>query len=177
MMSSEHTEETGTAVEVTHSPATTSSVLATGAALLAVLTSATSLLAMAIGVFGLLGVVAGLFVVESERSFAVGTGVVFVGVVLSGVFGNALALLVLGALATVLSFDYGQNAFSVGTQLSDETDTIRGELVHAAASVVAGVVIVGLAYGVYAVAVEGLSYGALTFLLFGGLLLIWGIRS
>lgn len=177
MMSSEHADETVRAVEVTHSPATVSSVLAAGAALVAVVASATSLLAMAVSAFGLVGVVAGLFGVESERAVAVGTGIVFVGVVVSGVFGNSLPLLVLGSLATVLSFDYGQNAFSVGSQLSDQTDTVRGEVVHAAASVVVGILIVGLAYGVYAVAIEGLSYGALAFLLFGGLLLIWGIRS
>lgn len=176
-MSTEHSEETVRAVEVTHSPATVSSVLAVVAAVLAVVASATSLLAMAVGAFGLIGVVAGLFGFESERAVAVGTGIVFVGVVVSGVFGNTLPLLVLGSLATVLSFDFGQNAFSVGSQLSDQTDTIRGEVVHAAASVVVGILIVGVAYGVYAVAIDGLSYGALAFLLFGGLLLVWGIRS
>ncbi|WP_089816623.1 DUF7519 family protein [Halomicrobium zhouii] len=177
MAGSEQGDETVRAVEVTHSPATVSSVLAVVAALVAVVASATSLLAMAVSAFGLVGVVAGLFAFESERAVAIGTGIVFVGVVLSGVFGNSLPLLVLGSLATVLSFDYGQNAFSVGSQLSDQTDTIRGEVVHAAASVVVGILIVGVAYGVYAVAVEGLSYGALAFLLFGGLLLVWGIRS
>jgi len=125
MMSSEHADETVRAVEVTHSPATVSSILAVVAAVLAVIASATSLLAMAVSAFGLVGVVAGLFAFESERAAAIGTGIVFVGVVLSGVFGNSLALLVLGALATVLSFDYGQNAFSVGSQLSDQTDTIK----------------------------------------------------
>ena len=66
MMSSEHADETVRAVEVTHSPATVSSILAVVAAVLAVIASATSLLAMAVSAFGLVGVVAGLFAFESE---------------------------------------------------------------------------------------------------------------
>lgn len=170
-------EEPSSAVEVTHSPATASSILATAAAGLAVLTSATSLLAMGVGAFGFLGVVAGLFTLGSRRAVAVGTGVVFVGVVLSGVLGNPSPLLVLGAIAAVLAFDFGENAFSVGNQLSAETDTVRGELVHAAASVIVGILVVGVAATVYVAAVEGLSYGALSLLLLGGVLLVWGIRT
>lgn len=165
------------AVAVTHSPATASSVLATAAAGLAVLTSATSILAMGVAAFGFLGVVAGLFTLHSRRAVAVGTGVVFVGVVLSGVLGNPSPLLVLGAIAAVIAFDLGENAFSLGNQLSAETDTVRGELVHAAASVIVGILVVGIAGIVYVAAVEGLSYGALSFLLLGGVLLLWGIRT
>lgn len=164
-------------VTVTHKPARTSAILAAVAAGVAVLASATSLLAMAVGVFGLLGIVGGLFALESRRAVAVGTGVVFVGVVLSGVLGRPSVLLVVGALAAVLSFDFGENAFGVGNQLTAETDTTRGELVHAAASVIVGILVVGVGYAVYATGIEGLSYGSLSFILFGGLLIVWGIRT
>lgn len=170
-------EEPLEAVTVTHSPARTSAILATGAGVLAVITSATSVLAMGVGAFGLLGLITGLFVLGSKRATAVGTGVVFLGVVLSGVLGNPSPLLVLGAMAAILAFDFGENAFSVGNQLSTETETTRGELVHAAASVIAGTLIVGVGAIVYAAGMEGLTYGALSFLLFGGLLLVWGIRT
>lgn len=176
-MSVETSDETATAVTVTHSPATVSSIMATAAAVLAVLASGTSLLSMVLAIFGLIGVVAGLFAVESQRTTAIGTGVVFAGVVLSGILGSTTPLLVFGSLATILAFDFAQNAFSVGNQLSAETDTTRGELVHAAASLAAGVVIVGLAYGIYVAGLQGLSYGSLAFLLFGGLLLAYTIRA
>lgn len=176
-MSVEQSDDPAPAVAVTHSPATVSSVLASVAAVLAVLTSTTSLLALAVGVFGLVAVVGGLFTLESERAAIVGTAVVFVGVVLSGVFGNSVPLLVMGALATILAFDFATNAFSVGRQLSDQTDTARGELVHAAASTAVGVVIVGIGAGVYVAAFTGIPVSALAFLLFGALLLIWAIRA
>lgn len=176
-MSFQNPDETLNAVEVTHSPATASSIMATLAAVMAVFTSSTSLLALAVGVFGLFAVVGGLFAFDSERAMAVGTGVVFVGVVLSGVFGNSMPLLVFGALASVLAFDLGSNAFSVGRQMSDETETTRGELVHAASSVAVGVVIVGIGAGIYVAGLEGLSVSSLAFILFGAVLLIWAIRT
>lgn len=177
MMSMETSDETVSVVEVTHSPARASAIMATAAAVLAVLASGTSLLSMVVAAFGLIGVAAGLFAVDSERAMAIGTGILFLGVVLSGVLGNTTPMLVFGSLATILAFDLGENAFSVGNQLSAETDTTRGELVHAAASVAAGILIVGLAYGVYLAGIQGLSYGSLAFLLFGGLLLVWVIRA
>lgn len=176
-MSFRNSDEPMRAVEVTHSPATTSSILASAAAVVATLSSSTSLLAMGVGVFGLFAVIGGLFVLDSERTAIVGTAVVFAGVVLSGVFGNSIALLMMGSFATVLAFDFATNAFSVGRQLSDQTETIRGELVHASASVAIGVVIVGIGAGIYFAASTGISISALAFLLFGALLLVWAIRT
>lgn len=176
-MSTETSEEELTAVEVTHSPATVSAVLASVFAVLAVISSSTSLLALGLGAFGLVAVVGGLFVFDSERAMAIGTGIVFVGVVLSGILQSSLALLILGAFSTIMTFDLGQNAFSVGRQLSDDTQTVRGELVHAAASVAVGVVIVGVAAGIFIAAFEGLSVSSLAFLLLGALLLVWAIRQ
>lgn len=177
MMSVNTAEEDVTPVEVTHSPATASAVMATAAAVLAVLTSATAIPALGIAGFGLIGLAAGLFAIDSERAAAIGTAIVFLGVVLSGVYGNSTPMLVAGALATVLAFDLSQNAFSVGNQLSAQTDTTRGELVHAAASLAVGILIVGLAYGIYLAGLQGLTYGSLAFLLFGGLVLMWAIRA
>jgi Flp pilus assembly protein TadB len=83
----------------------------------------------------------------------------------------------MGSFATILAFDIGQNAFSVGRQMSDETETTRGELVHASASLAVGIVIVGVAAVVYIAAFEGLSVSSLAFLLFGAMLLVWVIRQ
>lgn len=171
------TEES--AVEVYHSPARASSYMTVGAALLAVLTSGPlSGVALVIGVFGLLGIVAGLFAVQSRGLVTAGAGVIFLGIVAAGLFTTAPpALLVVSTLLTVVAFDLGQNAFSVGAQLSEEAETTRGELVHAAATLGAGTVVVTLGYGVFLLAASGLTVAALGFVLLGGVLLAWGIRS
>ncbi|MEF8851138.1 MAG: hypothetical protein V5A28_01780 [Haloarculaceae archaeon] len=165
------------AVEVTHSPATVSSTIAAAAAVLAVITSGTSVLGLVVGVFGLVAVLGGLFVFESERALLVGTAFVFLGVVVSGVYGNSLALLVMGTFGSILAFDVGSNAFSVGRQMSDDTQTTRGEVVHASASLAVGVVIVGIGTAVFLVGLTGLPIASLALLLFGALLLTWAIRT
>lgn len=167
------------AVDVTHSPATVSAVIATAAAAAAVLaTGLTSVLALGLGLFGLAGVAAGLFAFESRRAVDAGTAVVFLGVVVSGVYGTPAPLLLIGALGTVVAFDAGDNAFSVGAQLSDDTDTRRGELAHVAASVAFGVLAAAFAYGVY-LALGGTEQpiAGLLFLLLGAVLLAWGVRT
>ena len=176
-MSFGESDEKLSAVEVTHSPATVSSTIAAAAALLAVVTSGTSILALLIGVFGLVAVLGGLFVFESERAMLVGTAFVFVGVVVSGIYGNSLALLGMGTFGSIIAFDVGSNAFSVGRQMSDDTQTTRGEVVHASASLAAGVVIVGIGTVIFLVGLTNLPIVSLALLLFGALLLTWAIRS
>lgn len=171
-------DETLQAVEVTHGPARTSSILAIAVGLVAVVTTMFgSLIAFLVGLFGLAGFGAGLFVVKNERLTLAATGVIFLGVVLGGIWGNPEVFTVMGALMTILAFDYGQNAFSVGNQLSTEAETQRGELVHAAASFVVGSIAVTFAFAIYLVAGTGYTTAALTFVLLAAILLAWAIRS
>jgi len=171
------TDEMG-AVEVTHSPARFSSVLATAAALLAVIvTGLFAPVSAPLGLFGLAGVAAGLFVFESERLTIAGTGIVFVAVLVCGIFADVPEILLFASLATIVSFDLGSNAFSVGRQLSDQTETQRGESVHAAATIFVGVVAAGLSYGIFLVPSGGLTIPALALLLLSALFLIWSIRQ
>lgn len=167
------------AVEVRHSPARFSSVLAVGAGLLAVVTSGVfTALALVVGLFGLLGVAVGLFAVESRRLTTAGTVIVFVGLLTSGLFADAApAFLMLSMMLTVLTFDLGQNAFGVGAQLSDATETRRGELVHAAASLGVGVVAVTVAYSIYLLSWASTSVTAVTFVLLAAVALAWSMRS
>lgn len=166
------------AVEVTHSPAKLSSVLAVVAALLAILTSGlVSLLALLFGFVGLIGVASGLFVLESRRAVMIGGGIIFVSVFASGLLGNTPLFLMVSAIATILTFDLGQNAFSVGAQMSAETRTQRGELVHAASSLIVGSIAAVVSYGIYLVAASGQPIGALVFVLLTALVLIWAIRT
>lgn len=178
MMSYESTDEIADAVEVSHSPATISSVVAVAAGLMAVLASGLfSILALGLGLFGLAGIAAGLFVVESKRAVDAGSAIVFLAVIVSGIYGNTAPFLLLGALGTILAFDMGNNAFSVGGQLSEQTRTQRGELAHVAASVAFGAIAAGLAYAVYLVGAGGQSVAVLAGLLLGALLLVWAIHE
>lgn len=172
------TDDELAAVEVTHSPARFSSIVAVAAALLAVVTTAlVAPLSAPIGLFGLAGVAAGLFVFESERLTLAGTGIVFVGVIAAGFFGDVPEFLLFASLATIVAFDLGTNAFSVGRQMSDQTDTQRGEAVHVAATIFVGVVAAGLSYGIYLVPLGALTVPALSLLLLAALFLIWSIRT
>ncbi|WP_415381908.1 hypothetical protein [Halosimplex sp. TS25] len=176
-MSYETDSDTG-AVEVTHAPARFSSILSVAAALLAVVvTGLFAPLSAPIGLFGLAGVAAGLFVFESERLTIAGTAIVFVGVIACGFFSSVPEIVLFATLATIVSFDLGSNAFSVGRQLSEQTDTQRGESVHAAATIFVGVVAAGIAYGIYLVPSGGLTIPALALLLLAALFLIWSIRQ
>ena len=167
-----------TAVEVTHSPARFSSALAVAAGLLAALAGGlVSGMALAIGLFGLGGIAAGLFALDSQRFVSAGTALVFVAVLLGGVLGNPAELVLLATLATIVAFDLGQNAFSVGAQLSDETDTRRGELVHAATTVAIGTLASAGVYAVYLVSASGQAVATLAFLLLGAVLLVWAVHS
>ncbi|WP_123534377.1 DUF7519 family protein [Halosimplex salinum] len=172
------TDDDTAAVEVTHSPARFSSSVAVAAALVAVVvTGLLAPVAALVGLFGLAGVAGGLFVFESERLTAIGTGIVFVGVIVSGFFADVPEFLLFASLATIISFDLGSNAFSVGRQLSDQTETQRGESVHAAATIFVGVVAAGLSYGIFLVPLGALTIPALALLLLSALFLIWSIRQ
>ena len=178
MMSFDTQDEEFGAVEVTHSPARFSSIVAVAAAVLAVVTTGLiAPLSALVGVFGLVGVGGGLFVFESERLAIAGTGIVFLGIVVAGFFADVPEFLLFAALATIVAFDLVSNAFSVGRQLSDQTDTQRGEAVHVAATVFVGILAAGLSYGIYLVPWGALTIPALTFLLLSALFLLWSIRQ
>lgn len=174
----EATDSAGPAVTVEHAPARASSVVAVVAGLVATLSTATgSILSLAVAFLGLGGVAIGLFAVESERLALVGTAILFVGLLVSGVFDNPAPILLFGAIAAFVAFDASQNAFSVGAQLSTETTTTRGELVHVAATLAVGSIAVIVAYGVYLLSAAGQPASALVFLLLCGVLFAWAIRS
>ncbi len=177
-MSMDNLNAAAPAVEVEHSPTRVSSILAVVAAFLAVISSGLlSVLALLFGFIGLVGVAAGLFVMESKRAVLISTGLIFVAVLMSGVQGNTPPFLIFSAIATILAFDLGQNAFSVGTQMSDTTRTQRGELVHAAASLIVGVVVAIFAYVIYLVGPGGRPASGLVFILLAAVLLVWAIRT
>lgn len=167
-----------TAVDVEHSPALFSGALAVVSGVIAVVASGfTSVLALLFGVLGVVGLATGIFGLHSRRGVVVSSGLLFVAVLVSGLLGNSTEMLLAGTIATILALDLGQNAVSIGRQLSDATYTRRGEFVHAAASVVVGVLVAGLGYGIYLVSADGQPIGALVLLLLAAVLLIWSFRT
>lgn len=176
-MSAEN-EDDPRVVSVTHRPARVSGGVALTAAFLAVLSTIFgSILGFLVSFLGLIGLALGLVVFMSQRVALSSTGVIFLGVIISGLLGAPAEIVVFGALATILAFDIAQNAFSIGEQLSAQSETTYGEIVHVGASFLAGAVTVVLAIGIYTIAGEGYAIPALALLLLAGIALGWAIRQ
>lgn len=135
-------------------------------------------LVLAPGVLGLWVLAAGVAPVRRGRErplVAMGTGLVFLAVLTSGVVRTTdlAPLLVAGAL-TVLAWDAAENAVSIGRQLGEAAQTVRSELVHGAASgLVAGGAVL-LVLGVDRLGIDGLPFAALAALLLAGVALAVG---
>jgi len=165
-------------VEVEHSASIISGGLALVSAVIAVAsTGLASIVALGFGVLGLGGLALGIFALDSRGVVTVGSMLVFVGVIASGVEGTGPALMLVGVIGTILALDLGQNAVSVGRQMSTDTFTRRGEFVHASASAVVGALVAGFAYAVYFFSTDGQPAAALMLLVLAAVLLIWSFRS
>ncbi|WP_255197382.1 DUF7519 family protein [Halorarius litoreus] len=113
---------------------------------------------------------------QSRRTLGVAVAVLVVGLLVGGVYGTPPELLVISAAATVLAWDVGDNALSVGEQLGRRARTERLELVHAAASLAVAVVGAAFVYGVFRVAGGGQPLLAVFLLLFGATLIVAVLR-
>lgn len=166
-------------IDVDTGPARLSSAVATLAAGVAVLTSAPlSVFALPLGLGGFAVFFAALFGSGSRSLLWVGTVGIFAGAVVAGAMAAAPpALLLTSVAAMVLAWDIGQNAISVGEQLGRGAATWRIEVVHAAASTVAAVLMVVATYAVFWIGTGGQPITALLLLLAAGLLLTWALQS
>ena len=163
--------------EIDRSPARLSSALAVSAAALAAGTSAlTTSTAIAVGVAGLVVVALGV-VRGSRRAVTLGATALLVAALVGGLFSGTPYLLVPGVIATVLAWDFGEQAISVGEQLGREADTTQLEITHAAASTVVGVGAGALGYGIYLVSSGGQPVPALVFLLLAAVVLTSALRN
>lgn len=107
----------------------------------------------------------------------VGTGLVFLGVLVTGVTqGVSSTALLLAACATIIAWDVAENAVSVGGQLGVHrgASTARAELAHAGVGAVVGIVAVGVILVVVRLGIDGLPFGALLALLVGSVVLVLG---
>jgi hypothetical protein len=165
-------------IHIDHSPTTVSTYAAIGAAVVAGLTSAPfNILALPLGIAGITAIAAGLLVTESRTWVTLGTGSLFLCVLVSGGFGTPVEFLLVSTVATVLAWDLGQHAIGLGDQIGSHSRTRRNEIIHGAFSTIVGVVATIFGYGFYVVAGGGQSIAALSMLLVAIVFLIWAIRT
>ncbi len=147
-------------------------VFAAVAVLLAALTSLTGLSISAIGAFAF-----GFGTVRGSRRWsnagAVGIGG---GHLLGAAAGAPVELVLLGMVATVVAWDVGEHATSLGEQVGSETRTVRNEVVHLTASVAVGAGGALVSYVVFRTAAGGRPTAALAMLLFGVIALLTALR-
>ncbi|WP_128477518.1 DUF7519 family protein [Halorussus pelagicus] len=163
--------------EIDRSPARLSSALAVSAAALAAGTSAlTTSAGLALGVAGFVVVAVGV-VRGSRRGVTLGASALLVGALVGGLLVGAPYVLLPGVIATVLAWDFAEQAINVGEQLGRETDTTQLEVTHAAGSTVVGVGAGALGYGIYLAASGGQPVSALVFLLLAAVVLTSALRN
>lgn len=159
-----------------HRPARFSGAVAVGAGLVAVATGGFySWLALLAGALGLLLLFAGL---ARAAPLVVSLGAVglLAGGLAAGVRGAPAWATLASVAATVLAWDVGRTAISVGRQLGRDADTRRLELVHATASGGVAAVTAGVGYGLFRVAAGGQPVTALVLFLLAAVLLVEAIR-
>lgn len=126
--------------------------------------------ALGLGTPGLVILAVGL--VRGRRGLVtVGTFGLFLGAVVAGIQHSPVASVLLSVTCTVLAWDIGSMAISIGTQLGRKAETTRLETIHIVASVSIGVVTAGIGYGLYQSGTGGQPITAVGFLLLAAVLL------
>ena len=157
-------------------PTRLSGAVAVGAGLVAVSAGGFySWIALAAGALGLLLVVVGLARAAPVVVSLGAVGLLACGLA-AGVRGAPAWATLTSVAATVLAWDAGRTAISVGRQLGREADTRRLELVHAGASAAVAAVTAGVGYGLFRVATGGQPVAALVLFLLAAVLLVEAIR-
>ncbi|MGM0684705.1 MAG: DUF7519 family protein [Halobacteriota archaeon] len=113
----------------------------------------------------------------SRALIDVGTGFVFLGVLVTGVTqGAGPTALLLATLATILAWDAAENAVSVGGQIGVQPGarTLRAELAHTGVAASVGASAIAIVLGVARLGIDGLPFGALVALVLGSVILVLG---
>lgn len=157
---------------INRAPARLSRWISVSAALVAVGSSGFySWPALAVGTLGLLLLVVGL-IRGANTAVTIGAFGLFVGGIIAGVQNAPIVPVLISVTFTVLAWDVGGSAISIGKQLGREADTIRIEAVHMTASGIVGVVTAGVGYGLYQTGTGEQPVAALVFLLIAAVLLV-----
>ncbi|QCC50736.1 DUF7519 family protein [Halapricum salinum] len=126
---------------------------------------------------GLAGVVlAGSGVYRGSRQLlGVGVVVLFGSVVVAGLLSVPGVVLVPAMVGTVLAWDVGENAVTVGEQFSAAAETWRGELVHATVSALVVTLFAVGAFAVYTISTGGYPLAAVALAVVGALVVLVGL--
>lgn len=151
------------------SPSPTGLALTVVPAVVAALASATFLPAAAVALLAVLVLTVGVRN-ASRRLVTLGAVVLFGAVLVAGATDAPLPFVLVGAGATVVAWDAGTNAITVGRQLGAAAETRRLEIVHALATTGVAVVVGGIGYGAFRLATGGQPTAGVALLLLAALL-------
>lgn len=161
----------------TRAPRRTGSVIAiTSGVLTVVLTGLFAWSSFMMGLIGILCLSAGVLTGRG-RLVSFGAIGLFACVVITGALGAPSLAVLIGAVATVVAWDSGQNAISLGQQLGQKSPARTIELVHTGATALVGAVAISAGYGIFLVARGGESSSAFFFLLLAAVFIASGIAS
>lgn len=127
--------------------------------------------ALAIGTVGLVLFAVGL-VRGVNAAVTIGAFGLFAGGIVAGARDVPAVPVLVSVTCSVLAWDVGGSAISIGKQLGREADTRRIEVVHMTASGVVGVVTAGVGYGLFRTGTGEQPVAALVFLLIAAVLLV-----
>ena len=133
------------------------------------------LIPLAVTTLGFVAFAAGLLIGTREW-VASGTVMLVVGMVLTSLTGVSLPIVLLGTLATLVSWDLAEHAIGLGHHVGRDAGTRRNEAVHAGLSGLFGGIGVVLALTASTLSVH-LSLPAFLVLLFGGIVLVAVLRT
>jgi hypothetical protein len=158
-------------IEITRRPARRSLVVSGAAGVVATTALATAGAAALVAVAGVLVLLTG---VSRGRHRLVDAGgfVAFLGVLLGGTSGGSPAAVLVATAATVVAWDAGGNAVSLGRQLGRGGDTARVEYLHALASAGIGVATAFVAFVLFSLGPSGQPVTTLFVLLLAAALLV-----
>lgn len=160
---------------IDRSPAPLSSVVSCGAAVVAgVATGLYSWQALGVGVLGMTLVGAGI-ISGGRGAVTVGCVGLFVAAVVSGIQGAPAGAVLPSVTATVLAWDTGTTAISLGRQLGRDAPTVRLESMHIGASAGVGALTAGTGYLIYEVAAGGRPLSALLLLVVAAVVLLTAV--
>jgi hypothetical protein len=170
------TQHARTDTEITRRPTRSGSAIAVAAAGVATVTALFGNLGAG-GIAAMGFAIVGFALLGGRRGLLdLGALVLFGGVAFGAVRGAAILWVLFGTVATILAWDAGGTAMSMGRQLGREASTTRAEVMHAVVGGGVGLVAIGTGYSMYLLASGGQPVSALVVMLLAIALLITGLR-